>query len=159
MHNMLILRFGGCLPYFGDFCSETFSNQHVLLLLEPDLVETVLSEVQFFFDEGAGGATEECVDMVHDILCVYYYPPCGSYTYSDSGELHLNFTIPVTLCSNVCEDFSRSCGDLLLWVESIIVESEFSLGFINCQDPAFTVYPLPYCCTDFGLSPDTITCK
>lgn len=116
-------------------------------MVDPGELESVLGEVQDFFDAGAAGASEFCLTLARQLLCIYYHPPCGEVEEEDD-VITKEFTIPMTLCPGTCDAIDSICGPLLPMINEIFDSPPFIAPFVNCEDLAANVRPLPDCCID-----------
>ena len=85
---------------------------------------------------------EDCVDQVFRIICHYFLPPCGTVT---------NSLPPSSVCREECSQVQSSCQET--WN---LAKSTFgSDPFIDCEDTADLLSPIPNCCTGTGIEMST----
>ena len=89
-----------------------------------------------------------CKDLIRNVLCLYYYPPCG---------FNETFTPLVSICPEECFHIQHECADVWKQVESLLNVFESDLEVINCSNPGQILDPLPHCCVDAGITMDTST--
>ncbi len=103
-----------------------------------------------------------CLEVVRKLLCTYYFIPCGKLHSFDnvSGQNFVEMIPPVSVCSEPCFYLQNDlCPEewktAIEYFESRPDLVAVGLGFINCSEPGVLLEPLPYCCTDAGIT----TCK
>ena len=85
---------------------------------------------------------KDCVDQVFRIICHYFLPPCGTVT---------NSLPPSSVCQEECSQVQSSCQET--WN---LAKSTFgSDPFIDCEDTADLLSPIPNCCTGAGIEMST----
>jgi len=92
-------------------------------------------------------ASTQCQELIQNLLCLYYYPPCGV-----NGTL----TSPVSICPEECFYVQNECANVWNQLETLLSTAAPSIGFINCSNPGQLLEPLPHCCMGAGI---TIPCK
>ena len=158
--SFLLPRYGVCEPYAGlaDPCNSlfragvdyiyiphtrTFGNQRRLSVYMND---TRLS-LRFL--------PEQCRDVTIKLLCTFYLIPCGNSTV---------FQPPVSVCSEQCfhlrNDLCPNEWELVLgYFNANPWLIDLGLAFIDCNNTGLILEPLPYCCTDAGVTLRKCCCK
>ena len=92
-------------------------------------------------------ASSRCQDLIQNVLCLYYYPPCNF------SEV---LTAPVSICPEECFYVQHTCAPAWEQLEKLfsIFGDEFEL--INCSYPGKILDPLPHCCVDAGITSTSI---
>ena len=85
---------------------------------------------------------KECVDQVFRIICHYFLPPCGTVT---------NSLLPSSICWEECSQVQSSCQETWDLAKSIFGSDPF----IDCEDTADLLFPIPNCCTGAGIEMST----
>lgn len=135
-----------------DFCEDVISDDDLVYkaysyTVDPGELGAVLREVQDFFDNGAAGASEFCMTVARQLLCIYYHPPCGELE-DDDDVITKEFTIPMALCPGTCDAIDSVCGPLLPMIAEIFDSPPFIVPFVDCSDLAANIRPLRHCCID-----------
>ena len=88
---------------------------------------------------------EPCREVAREVVCYFYYPPCGNNT---------TFDPPKSVCPDECA-YIRDTVCPLEWqlasqqlagIPNLL--NTYNLHFINCSNPATFIEPLPHCCLD-----------
>ena len=89
--------------------------------------------------------TQECVNQVFRLLCLYYLPGCGNAT---------NIHSPTSICQEECSHVQETCAPT--WQAAMLAFNDIEPSLM-CEDTSQLLYPLPNCCTGAGiqLSSDT----
>lgn len=83
------------------------------------------------------------------VICYYYYPPCGNIT---------QFEPPNAVCQDVCLYLTTELcqQEWLLALQFLAGLSEFvellQIQFLNCSQPGAALGDLPHCCSDAGVT-------
>ena len=91
---------------------------------------------------------ERCRDAAIRLLCTFYFIPCGNSTV---------FQPPVSVCSEQCFHLRNDLCPTE-WVQVLAFFRtrpdliRLGLGFIDCNNTGLILEPLPYCCTDAGVT-------
>ena len=93
---------------------------------------------------------DKCYDVARRMICHFYLPPCGNSTV---------FELPTSVCKEACHAVESICGEEWDNVSRMFEQEHAALElvgqtFIDCDDPGRHLNPIPYECTDLG-----ITCK
>ena len=158
--TFLLPRYGVCEPYAGlagpcnslfragvDYIyipyTRTHGDQH---RLSQHMNDTQLS-ITFI--------PERCRDVTIKLLCNFYLIPCGNSTV---------FLPPVSVCSEQCFHLRNDlCPDewelVLGYLNANQWLVDIGLGFIDCNNAGLMLEPLPYCCTDAGVTLRKWCCK
>ena len=98
---------------------------------------------------------EQCREVGTIVFCNFYLIPCGNSTV---------FQPPVSVCPELCFHLRNNvCASV--WeqiVEHFRANPELErlgLGFIDCNNTGLILEPLPYCCTDAGVTLRKCCCK
>ncbi len=100
-----------------------------------------------------------CLEVARKILCAHYFIPCGKlHSFGNvSGQNFVERTPPVSVCSEQCfylqndlcpEEWKTAIEYFQSQPDLVTV----GLAFINCSEPGVLLEPLPYCCTDAGVT-------
>jgi len=120
----------GVYIYFKN--ARGISTQAELTLRLNDIISPVLTVV-----------STHCQELIQNVLCLYYYPPCGV-----NGTL----TSPVSICPEECFYVQNECAGTWNQLASLLGISVSDLRFIDCSSPGQILDPLPHCCVDAGVT-------
>ena len=123
----LILRLGVDFVYVSNKLGGSQNNISTLLNDKIHSVKDIIATHD-----------EDCVDDVYRVICSYYLPTCGNFTQSIS---------PSSLCPEECIYVRDKCQDTWVVVNLAFTDPQF----IECNDTSHLIFPLPNCCTGFGI--------
>lgn len=143
MYFYIVYRFGKCEVYEHpvDVCALRLGVDYVYVSNRlggtQNSISTVLNEIIESVDLIATH-DKDCVDQVYRLICHYYLPTCGNFTH---------FIPPSSLCQEECNYVKDNCE--ATWRAADITFTD--LPFIDCDDTAQLLSPLPNCCTGAGI--------
>ena len=90
---------------------------------------------------------DNCRDPALQVLCHYYFPPCGNSTI---------FEPPTSVCMEACNYLQDICPNewrevVAYFDENDSIVRSYGATFINCSNTGEYLDPLPYCCSDVGI--------
>ena len=145
--NYLLLRFGGnCEAYQGGstLCDGELAESVDIYFTNARGVTTqaqLTSQLNVITAPAFAIASTQCQELIRNVLCLYYYTPCGF-----NGTL----TSPVSICPEECFYVQNECANEWSLLERLLGATD--LGFINCSSPGESLEPLPQCCVDAGIT-------
>ena len=83
--------------------------------------------------------SQECVNQVFRLLCLYYLPECGNAT---------NIHSPTSICQEQCSHVKETCAPT--WQAAMLAFNDIEPSLM-CEDTSQLLYPLPNCCTGAGI--------
>ena len=127
-----------CEGEIGEGVDIYLSNTRGVTL-QADLTSRLDNIISSVFE--AITTSAQCKELTRNVLCLYYYPPCGV-----NGTL----TSPVSICPEECFYVQNECANVWSQLERLLGAA--GLGFINCSCPGQSLEPLPHCCVDAGIT-------
>ena len=151
-----IYSYGNCVPFnssstrLGTPCDELF-QQGVDYVYMPYTRKggQLRSYLQFLEDVYIAFqlAPDLCKRQAQLGMCHYFLPPCGNSTV---------FEPPTPVCDDICNHIHDLCPVEFEFVVQYFEQRprlvEAGLTFINCSNTGEYLEPLPYCCSDVGIS-------
>ncbi len=93
--------------------------------------------------------SQPCRELARNLLCRFYYPPCGNNTH---------FEPPKSVCQEICSYVLDACPFEFQKAQEYLSEPSLAaflervgLTFLNCSDPGKPIRPLEHCCYDAGI--------
>ena len=158
--HFLPSSYGVCEAYTGGvtFCNSVFRAgvDHVYIPYtrtsgNQQSLSSYIDDANIFVSV----LSEQCREIGIKLLCTFYLIPCGNSSV---------FQPPVSVCSEQCFHVRNNpCASV--W-ELIVTHFRnnpelvaLGLAFIECNDTGLILEPLPYCCTDAGITLRKCYCK
>ena len=148
--------YGNCVPYdlssasLGTPCDELFQQGVDYVYMPYTRVGGQLSPYLSFFEDTHIAfqlAPDRCKRQTQLAMCHYFLPPCGNSTV---------FKPPTSVCDDICNHLFDLCPAefefALQYFEQRPGLVQAGLSFINCSNTGEYLEPLPYCCSDVGVS-------
>ena len=88
---------------------------------------------------------KDCVKLVFRALCHFYLPPCGNSTHA---------AFPSSVCQEECTVVQEKCETVWNTILSAFNNTD---PVIHCNDTSKLLFPVPHCCSDILLDPDSLT--
>ena len=139
-------RFGKCEVYDGGIA---VCERVVRPILDRVYISKSLGNISFIlnnkmetFHDLFASNDKDCVEQIFRVMCRYYLPPCGNFSYP---------LPPSSICQEECSQVQSKCHDTWEIAAAVL----HPLQFINCDDTAQLLVPLPNCCTGAGITTGT----
>ena len=130
-----------CDSQLGESAEIYFSN--ALRSSSIQIQGELTSELNAIISQVFATTSAECQELIRNVLCLYYYTPCGF-----NGTL----TSPVSVCPEECFYVETQCTIVWNRLETLLSTAAPSIGFINCSNPGQILEPLPHCCMGAGIT-------
>ena len=128
---------GMCRPYPGqiELCDNFINTTSYVYII----AEETISDLRSLLADLSAGITlatdqPECQTLVANVICSYYFPPCGSV-----NGVHL----PLALCETECNYVRGACPSL--W------EFAQSKRSLFCNETTSRFQGVSLCCSDGGI--------
>lgn len=148
-------RYGNCVPFRAreeeSICDDLYISGVDYIYVPQSRYHGRYSQLMadtIFFGPLLLAGLDKCYDVARRMICHFYFPPCGNSTV---------FELPTSVCKDTCRAVESICGEewdnvVKMFEQNRVVLELVGQTFINCDDPGHHLNPIPYKCTDLGIT-------